>query len=109
MVASTQHQLFQLQEQPTSSSAINHSPWPVKQAPELICHALLLCISYPAPFVLQEYAPQEGEDVEAGAATADQCLTPPGFYLPSDGGDMQECPTGTYKEVNVLLTLPCSD
>jgi hypothetical protein len=35
----------------------------------------------------------------AGALHVDQCLVPPGYMLPDDGGDMVECATGTNKEV----------
>lgn len=34
-----------------------------------------------------------------GAVSADECLAPPGLVLPDGAGDMQECTTGTYKEV----------
>jgi hypothetical protein len=38
----------------------------------------------------------------AGALHVDQCLVPPGYMLPNDGGDMVECATGTYKEVGFV-------
>jgi hypothetical protein len=39
----------------------------------------------------------EGE----GATSEAQCLAPPGWFLPDNAGsNMQECPSGTYKEVS---------
>jgi hypothetical protein len=37
-----------------------------------------------------------------GASHVDQCLVPPGYMLPDDGGDMVECPSGTYKEASLV-------
>jgi hypothetical protein len=38
---------------------------------------------------------------DEGATAEGQCSAPPGWFLPDDGSssDMQECPSGTYKEV----------
>jgi hypothetical protein len=56
----------------------------------------------------QPPAEEEEEDssssnMEPGATAVGACLVPPGYMLPAEGGDMVECPTGTYKEVGLYL------
>jgi hypothetical protein len=75
----------------------------VMHSQRFCCAALLLPlhVSSPGGSSPPQRCPRGLMTEDEGATAEGQCSAPPGWFLPGDGSssDMQECPSGTYKEV----------